>query len=178
MKPRWAVAGLLLPGFTIAAIALAVPGNTRELLAVTAQNQSVVRIDEVSCLSIESRDQAFNGKKYSDPKLVEAIGNILSIKRVLFNADVAICPWAFHIVGENKTISAVRHDGKLANYLISVGICERTSNGRANPNKCISKNIYVFNRRVDTHRLFSLALVGLAKKQVSEWEALQSGELE
>jgi hypothetical protein len=87
-------------------------------------------------------------------------------KTVFFDADVTTCPWWFFITG----ISAVRFDGGSAPYLVSIGICERKPDGRVNPNKCLSKNIYVFNRNFEPHT-FLLALVGLARPQATESEA-------
>jgi hypothetical protein len=116
----------------------------------------------------------FDQKDYWDPKLIEAIVDTLSIKPVLFNADYATCPWEFFVTVVSKMIPAVRYNGQFARYLVSIGICERTLNGSINSNECLSKNIYVFNPRVEPHELFSLALVGLAKPQVSELDAFQS----
>jgi hypothetical protein len=113
----------------------------------------------------------FDRKDYWDPKLVEAIVDILSIKAVMLNAAYTTCPWSFFVTVVPKAIFAVRYDGLFARYLVSVGICERKVDGSINPNKCLSKNIYVFNPRVETHELFSIALVGLARPQANKWEA-------
>jgi hypothetical protein len=116
----------------------------------------------------------FDQKDYWDPKLIEAIVDTLSIKPVLFNADYATCPWEFFVTVVSKMIPAVRYNGQFARYLVSIGICERTLNGSINSNECLSKNMYFFNTRVEPHELFSLALVGLARPQVSELDAFQS----
>src|SRR6266705_2827210 len=121
------------------------PDFSSEYLAAAGQNQTAVRIDGVSCLSIGSNGVVFDEKEYSDPKLVEAIVEILSIKTVLFNADYATCPWDFSVTVVPGTIFAVRYNGQAAKYLVSIGICERKPNGSVNPNKCFDKNIYIFN---------------------------------
>jgi hypothetical protein len=58
------------------------------------------------------------------------------------------------------------------------GICERVASGAVNPNRCLSKNIYVFNPRVEANQLFLLALVGLAKSQAGESEMFQIKRLQ
>jgi len=148
--------------------------DPNQFLAAVSLNYSTVRIDDVSCLSIDPHKVVFDQKDYWDPKLVEAIVDTLSINPVLFNADYATCPWGFFVTVVPRTIPAVRYNGQFARYLVSIGVCERTLNGSMNPNKCINKNIYVFNPRVEPHELFSLALVGLAKPQASKFEAFQS----
>jgi hypothetical protein len=164
-------AALLMVGLVIG-LAVWDP-DPNEFLAAAAQNQSAVRIDGVSCLSIGSNQVVFDQKDYSDPKLVEAIVNTLSIKTVLFNADGAACPWGFFVTVVPGLISAVRYDDLFARYLVSIGICERTPDGKMNPNKCTDKNIYVFNSRAEPHELFLLALAGLARPQASEWQVFK-----
>jgi hypothetical protein len=173
-KAFWGVTVVLLVGLVVGLVVWGVDPDPGEFLAAASLNQSAVRIDGVSCLSIDPNQVVFDQKDYWDPKLVETIVDILSIKMVLFNADYATCPWGFSVVVVPKTIPAVRYNGQFARYLVSIGICERTVEGSMNPNECLSKNIYVFNPRVETHELFSLALVGLARPQTSELEAFQS----
>lgn len=166
--------GLVAACFAIWGLATYEPDFWPEYMAAASQNQTAVHIDRISCLSIDPHKVVVDRKEYSDPKLVEAIADTLSVKRVLFNADYATCPWHFFITVVPGTDFAVRYNGLPARYLISIGICERFANGSVNPNKCFDKNIYVFNRRVPAHELFSIALIGLARLQASEWEAFQS----
>jgi hypothetical protein len=170
----WIVPGVFLVGLVVGLVVWGIDPDPNQFLAAASLNDSKVRIDGVSCLSIDPHQVVFDQKDYSDPKLVEAIIDILSIKNVLFNADYATCPWGFFLVVVPKTIVAVRYNGQFARYLVAIGICERAVNKSMNPNRCLSKNIYVFNPRVETHELFSLALAGLARPQVSELDALQS----
>jgi hypothetical protein len=64
--------------------------------------------------------------------------------------------------------------GEPAQYLVSTGVCERTADGSMNANKCVNKNVYVFNQRVATHDLFSVVLVGLARSQTDKWNIFKS----
>jgi hypothetical protein len=173
-KAFWSVTVVLLGGLIAGLVVWGADPDPNQFLAAAALNDSAVRIDGVSCLSIDPHKVVFDQKDYSDPKLVEAIVDILSIKTVLFNADYATCPWGFSVTVVPKLEFAVRFDGQFARYLVSIGICERTVKGRMNPNKCLSKNIYVFNPRVEPHELFSVALVGLAISQSNEWEMFRS----
>jgi hypothetical protein len=141
-----------------------------EFLAAAALNQSVVRLEGVSCLAIDRHQVVFDQQAYSDPDLVQEISNILKVKTVVFGADYATCPWSFSVVVVPGQVHAVRFNGQPATRLISIDICERTSAGRVNPNRCLSKNIYVFKSRAEPHDLFSIALVGLARPQANEWE--------
>jgi hypothetical protein len=173
-KAFWSVAVVLLVGLVVGLVVWGIDPDPNQFLAAAALNDSAVRVDGVSCLSIDPHKVVFDQKDYFDPKLVETIVDILSIKTVLFNANYATCPWGFSVTVVPRTIYAVRYNGRFARYLVSIGICERTVNGRMNPNKCLSKNVYVFNPRVEPHELFLLALVGLARPQASELEAFQS----
>jgi len=170
-KAFWSVTVVLLVGAVVGSVVWGVDPDPSQFLAAASLNDSAVRIEEVSCLAIDSNRVVFDQKDYWDPKLVEAIVDILSIKTVLLDTAYATCPWSFFIVVVPKLIFAVRYDGLFARYLVSIGICERNVEGSINPNKCLSKNIYVFNPRVETHELFSIALVGLARPQASKWEA-------
>lgn len=169
----WSVAVVLLVGLVVGLAVWGVDPYPNQFVAAVSLNCSTIRIDGVNCLSIDPHKVVFDEKDYSDPKLVEAIVDILSIKTVLFNADYATCPWGFSVTVVPKTIPAVRYNGQFARYLVSIGICERTA-WSLNPDKCVNKNIYVFNPRVEPHELFSLALVGLARPQASKWEVFQS----
>jgi hypothetical protein len=173
-KAFWSVTAVFLVGLVVGLVVWGVDPDPNQFTAAAALNYSTIRIDRVSCLSIDPHKVVFDKKDYSDPKLVETIVDILSIKTVLFNADYATCPWSFSVTVVPKTIFAVRYDGQFARYLVSVAICDRFVDGSINPNKCVNKNIYVFNPRVEPHELFSLALVGLARPQASKWEVFQS----
>ena len=150
------------------------PDFSNEYVAVTARGSANFQLDHVTCVSIDSRHGViFDEQEYPDPKLSEAISQILSIKNVMFDVDNRACPWSFSITGITGTIYAVRYNDRFAKYLVSLGVCTRSPNGLPNPNDCVEKNIYVFNPRLPPHQLFLVALTGLAKLQVNEWEAFQ-----
>src|SRR5258705_7736174 len=171
--------GLVAAFFAVWALAMYTPDSSAEYLAAVSQNGAAFRVSDFSCVSIDSHRVVYDQKEYIDPKLAQAITDVLSIKNVFFDADATTCPWYFSITGISRTIYAVRYGGGFPRYLVSIGICERKPNGRVNPNKCLSKNIYVFNRNVEPHTLFWLALVGLARSQATEWEAyhVKKGQL-
>jgi len=164
---------VLLGGLVAASLMKWFDPTPNEFWAVASKNQSAIDLYGVSCLSVDSQKVVFDRKDYSDPKLLEAIVGTLPIKNVLFNVDYGTCPLGFFVTVVPGQVSAVRYQGLVAEYLVSIGVCERTSNGRMNPNRCTDKNIYVFNPRVEPHELFALALVGLAKPQTDEWEVFK-----
>jgi hypothetical protein len=139
-------------------------------VAVAAADHPRIPIDRVSCLAIGPHDVVYDRKAYLDPGLPEAIGNALSIRTVLPGADCWACRWGFDFTVVPKVEHSVAYYGLPAQYLVSVAICERFLNGRMNPSKCVSKNIYVFTPRVAPHDLLLIALDGMAKKQKDEWE--------
>ena len=165
-----AVVGL---GLTVGLVFLRLDRGPDEFLAVAALNYSTINYDKVNCLSIDPHKVVFDGTEYSDPELPESISNVLSIKNVLSNADFATCPWGFFVTAVPGTIFAVRYGVRPAMYLVSIGICERRADGRLNPDKCVNKNVYVFNWRVAPHELFSIGLIGLSRLQTEEWEAFK-----
>jgi hypothetical protein len=147
------------------------PDFSGEYVAAASQNGAAFRVSDFSCVSVDSHAVVYDQKEYIDPQLAKSISDVLAIKNVFFDADVATCPWYFSITGISGRVSAVRYDGGAAHYLVSIGVCERKPDGRVNPNRCLSKNIYVFNQKVGPRELFMLALVGLARPQATEWEA-------
>ena len=165
--------GLVAACFAVWAITMYAPDFSAEYVAAASQNDAAFRVSDFSCVSIDSHAVVYDQKEYIDPELAKAVTDVLSIKNVFFDADVTTCPWYFSIVGISGRIPAVRFDGGSALYLVSIGICERKPDGHVNPNRCLSKNIYVFNRSVEPHKLFLLALVGLARSQATKWEAYQ-----
>jgi|SRR5581483_2868551 len=132
-----------------------------EFRAIADLNYSTIDYDKVTCLSIDSHRVIYNGKDYPDPALAKSIANILSIKRVLPDATYSECPWKFFVVVVPGTTSDM-FDGFLpAQYLISVGICERINDEQVNPGNCVNKNVYVFNWSVKPHDLFRIGLTAL-----------------
>jgi hypothetical protein len=170
-KTSWGIAILLTLGLIVGLWVWGVDPDPDNFLAAAAVNDSAIAVDSVSCLWI--KQVMYDEKDYSDPELPEAIVNILSIKTILPSADYATCRWGFGITVVPGIVSAVRYNGQFARYLVSIDICDRTIEGRINPNSCLSKNIYVFTPRVAPHDLFLIALDGLVKPQASEWEAFQ-----
>jgi hypothetical protein len=167
---EWSYSVLLLGGLVIGSLMKRADPNLNELWAVASKNQSAIDLDGVSCLSVASHDVVFDRKDYSDPRLLEAIVGQLQIKIVLFDVDYATCPWGFFVTVVPGQVSAVKYQDLFAQYLVSIGVCERSPNGRMNPNRCTDKNVYVFNPHVEPHELFTLALIGLVKSQMDEWE--------
>ncbi len=142
-------------------------------VAAASRLQSEFSVESASCLSISPHNVIFDQKEYSDPKLIEEIVRILSIKSVLIDADYGTCRWGFFAIVVPGLIAAVRYQGQLARNLVSIGICERAVNGSMIPNKCVTKNVYAFSSRHDPVELFYLGLVGLARSQASEWEVFR-----
>jgi hypothetical protein len=176
-KAFWSIGIVLLVSLIAALVFWLLDREPDEFLAAVSLNYSTIPLEKVGCLSIDPHKVVFDGKDYSDPKLVESILDILSIRTVLSDADYATCPWGFFATAVPKTIFAVRYGILPANYLVSVGICERTPDGRMDPNRCINKNVYIFNWRVQPHELFSIGLMGLKRPQASKWEVFQSSRL-
>jgi len=164
---------VLLGGLVISSLMKGDDPDPKNFWAAAAMNQSAIDIKSISCLSVDSHKVVFDRENYSDPRLLESIVENLPIENVLFDVDYATCPWGFFVTVVPGQVSAVEYQGLFAQYLVSIGLCERTPNGRMNPNRCTTKNIYVFNPRVEPHELFLLALVGLAKSQVDEWEVFK-----
>jgi hypothetical protein len=171
--------GIIAVCFAVWALAMRSPDFSSEYVAAAAENDTAFRARDFGCVSVDPHHVVYDTEEYADPKLAEAITDVLSIKNVFFDADVTTCPWHFFITGISGKVRAVTYYGEVARYLLSIGICERKLDGRVNPNKCLSKNIYVFNPNVEPHMLFSLALVGLARSQTTEWEVyrVNKGEL-
>jgi hypothetical protein len=170
-KTSWGAAMLLTIGLIVGLLVWGIDPDPDNFLAAASQGESTIAVDGVSCLWI--KQVMYDAKDYSDPKLPEAIVDILSIKTILPDADYAACRWGFDIAVVPKTEPHVRYNGQPARYLVSIAICDRTVDGRMNPNKCLSKNVYVFTPRVAPHDLFLIALDGLARRQTSEWESFQ-----
>lgn len=147
--------------------------RTSEIRAAVTWNQLELQLDQLHCLSIGPRDMVFNQQKYSSDDLIDKISTQLAIPHIYMNADAAKCPWGLSLVGEKRDTFAVRYRDEIAHYMMSADICERLPDGTPNPNRCLSKNVYVFNRNVAVDALFSIALTGLARKQTSEWEAFK-----
>jgi hypothetical protein len=172
-KSFWGVSVVLVVGLITALPMWSVDSGPTRLQAAASLNYSAVNINGLQCLSIDPHKVVFDQKDYSDPKLVETIVDILSIKTVLFNADYETCPWGFFVTIVPGQVSAVRFEGQSAENLVSIGICERTHTGTLSPSKCLNKNIYVFSSHVEPHELLSAALVGLARLQTKKWEMFQ-----
>jgi hypothetical protein len=164
-------ASVLLVGFVVALYASGVGSDPDQLLAAVSINHKEISVNLLSCLSIDSHKVVFDRKDYWDQKLAGEIADKLSVKAVLLNADYAACRWDFSATVVPGEESAITYNGEAAQYLVSIGVCERAANGSMIAGACLDKNVYVFNRRVEPHDLFSLALVGLARSQADEWES-------
>jgi hypothetical protein len=148
-------------------------GQTSELRAAVTWNQLELQLDRLHCLSVDPRGIVFNERQYPSERLVSTIGAQLAIPQIYVNAEAAKCPWDLSLSGEKRDIFAVRYRDEIARYVMSADICERLPDGTPNPNRCLSKNVYVFNRSVAVDAIFLVALTGLARKQTSKWEAFQ-----
>jgi hypothetical protein len=170
----WGGASVLLVGFVVALYALGV-GSTpnNQLLAAVSTHQKEITVGWLSCLSIDPHQVVFDERYYWDEKLLGEIADKLSVKVVLPSADYAACRWGFFATVVPGVVSALKYNGEPAQYLISIGVCERRVDGSMT-NKCVNKNVYVFNRRVAPHDLFSFALVGLARSQTDEFDMFKS----
>jgi hypothetical protein len=132
-----------------------------ELLATASLNYSTIDYDKVTCVSIAPDGLTVEGKDTPDPKLAKSVVDTLSIRTVLFGAPYSECPWDLFVNIAPGPLLGIRHGLLPAQYLVSAGICERTGDVHVNPNKCLSKNIYVFNWRAKPHDLFRIGLIGL-----------------
>jgi hypothetical protein len=170
----WGVFAVLSVGLLVAFAARNFSTDPTKIQVAASVNSSDILVDGLRCLSIDPRKVIVDEKNYSEPNLVETIGKILPVRAVLFDADVGTCPWGFFATVVTGRVSAVRLHGQPAEYLVSIGICERTPNRTLYPGNCTNKNIYVFNSGVAPHELLVTALAGLAKSQAKDWEVFQS----
>jgi hypothetical protein len=163
---------VLLVVFAIALIVFWIRDDPPELLAVSSLNYSTINLAEINCLSIGPHDVVVDRVEYSDHQLAQMVSEALPIKKVVYDADVQACPWGIVLTAERGLIAAVRYANRSASYLVSIAVCERTPGGGMKPDRCISKNVYVFNRRVESRQLFSVALRALARPQPNKWEVV------
>ena len=146
-------------GFALIIMLLGNALNPNPLLGAASRLQTYVSIASINCLSIEPHKVVFDRNEYWNPKLPEEIVDRLGIKTVLLNADYAACPWSFFATVVPGTVSAVRYNDQAAQYLVSIGICQRNVDGSINPNKCLTKN-----KRWSTARL-RREIIGLRGKK-------------
>lgn len=165
--------GIILVGLTATLVAQQLGQNSSRLTFAASQLQSEIRIEGINCLSVTSSRVVFDRKEYWDPQLVDAISTAFSIKSILVDADYAACPYGFFETVVPGAIPAVRYHERSAQYLISLGICQRRADGSMNPSKCVTKNVYVFDATVEPSQLFRLGLAGLAKPQAEKWNVFQ-----
>ncbi|CAN7239499.1 hypothetical protein LJR220_000924 [Bradyrhizobium sp. LjRoot220] len=169
-EASWGIIAVILVGLLVASSARNLSPDPSQIQAAASVRSSDILVDGLRCLSIDPRKVIVNEQTYSEPRLVETIAEILPVKAVLFDADVGTCPWEFFVTVVTGKVSAVRLHGQPAEYLVAIGICERTPNVTLHPGKCINKNIYVFNSGIAPHELLTTALEGLARSQAKEWE--------
>ncbi|MEY9427044.1 hypothetical protein ABH975_002359 [Bradyrhizobium ottawaense] len=167
MKARGLIfaVGVILVGLTATLVAQQRDQSLSRLTFAASRLQSEIGIEGIECVSIAAGKVVFDRKEYWDPQLNDAISTRLSIKSVLLDADYAACPWGCFETVVPGEITAVRHHERPAQYLISIGICQRRTDGSMNPSKCVTKNVYVFDATVEPSQLFRLGLAGLAKPQ-------------
>jgi hypothetical protein len=173
-KAFWGITVVVAIGLVVAIEIWRVDSNPTELQAAAAVNTSAVSIDGLRCLSIDPRKVVVDQKEYWGAGLVEAIADTLPVKAVLLDANYETCPWGFFVTVVPGLISAVQYHGRSARYLVSIGVCERIATGTLIAGKCLNKNIYIFNSDVEPRDLLLVALAGLARSQVDEWEVFQT----
>ena len=139
-----------------------------EFRAAASTNYSTIEYDKITCVSIGPHDLRVGGKDIPDPKLAKFIVEVLSIESVLFDAAYLQRSWLFFVEAVPGSVSAVRGGILPAQYLMAVGICQRINDSHVDPNKCVNKNVYVFNWRVKPHDLFRIAVVGLKPETANE----------
>lgn len=145
----------------IGLVVLSLEWPPSEIRAAASLNYSTIDYAKVTCVSIAPHHVIVEGRNTPDPRLAKLITDILSIKTVLFDASYSECPWDFFINVTPGTVYGVRNGFVLAQYLMAVGICERTDDRHVDANKCLSKNVYVFNWRATPHDLFKVGIIGL-----------------
>lgn len=177
MRGPW----LITVAFTVASLVMFVSMSTQNApsspLAAAYQLQTYLNLNNISCVSIDPYKIVFDRKSYWDADLIDEIKSKLLLKSVLINEDYKACQAGFFATVVPGEESAVRYNGLPAQYLISIGICERNSDGSMKPSACLTKNIYVFDPRLDPRRLFSIAIIGLAAPQHDQFQMIDPSRL-
>jgi hypothetical protein len=145
-----------------------------QVVVASSLRQAKIAMEHVNCLSVDPHKIRFNRAEYDASKVMELIDEVLSIRPTLLESQQAVCPWVLaETIIENANFG-VKHKGRSAKYLISVGVCaSRPGKEVLDPNKCLSKNVYVFGSRLPVPTLFKLGLIGLGRlqsKQSNEWD--------
>lgn len=145
-----------------------------QVVVASSLGQARISMEEVNCLSVDPHKIIFNRAEYDASKVMELIDEVLSIQPTLLESQQAICPWVFSAAILENANFGVKHNGRPAKYLVSVGVCaSRPGKEVLDPNKCLSKNVYVFGSRLPVPTLFKLGLIGLGRlqsKQSNEWD--------
>ena len=167
-------------GIVIALLAVGVPvgcflrgtdPDPRHFLAASSPGEAAIYVTGLSCASVDK--VMYDAKEFSDPELAGAVTEILGVKTVLFNASYEACPWGLYLGALSGIDPHIGYDGLFSRFQVSVHMCERTADRRPRPDRCTSKEIYVFTPRVAPHDLFRIALIGLQRPYVSKDELFQ-----
>jgi hypothetical protein len=144
------------------------------VVVASSLRQAKIAMTQVSCLSIDPHKIIFNRAEYDASAVMKLIDEVLSIQPTLLESQQAVCPWVFAATIVENANFGVKHNGRSAKYLVSVDVCaSRPSNEVLDPNKCLSKNVYVFGSHLPVPTLFRLGLIGLGRhqsKQSNEWD--------
>lgn len=145
-----------------------------QVVVVSSLRQARISMKEVNCLSVDPHKIIFNRAEYDASAVMKLIDEVLSIQPTLLESQQAICPWVFSAAILENANFGVKHNGRPAKYLVSVGVCaSRPGKQVLDPNKCLSKNVYIFSSRLPVPTLFKLGLIGLGRlqdKQSNAWD--------
>lgn len=153
-------------------IALVRRGPDDRFFAVS-RGQSEITVEYLECLSVDRKNVVFDRNSYWDARLPDNIRDVLSIKRIVVDADHADCRWGLFATVVPEPLGHVRYRGLIARYLISMGICPRAVDGSLDPNRCVTRNVYVFRSNLQPNELFLIGLAGLAKHPKDQWEVFE-----
>lgn len=159
--------------FAAATAALSLPFQyPKTVIFAGAVNQSRVDLRAVSCLLVDPQKIVFRRQPYDTASVIELTERIFSIRPTLSSLDQ--CSWGLFITVVKNENFGVSYRGNATDALIAIGICEWLPSIRNyNPNKCLSKNIYVFKRGLSALELFEVGLRGLKNPQSDEWQIFE-----
>lgn len=145
-----------------------------EYKVASAKNQWVVDIDKINCLSIADKKTRVFGQDYSgDPRIAALLHRTFPTKAI--ERENPSCPFVYGAALAKYNLHAPTMGGKYPSFLISVAVCERTASGEINPNRCSSKNVYLFQTEVEPFAALELGMKAFVRPQENEWEVFNIG---
>jgi hypothetical protein len=182
-------AGPLVPAFRFAACRLltavvalfgtvsgdqATGAEMYEYKVAASKHQWVVDIDKINCLSIADNKTKLLERDYSgDPRTALLLHRIFPTKAI--EREDPKCPFVYGAALAKYNLHAPTLGGKYPSFLISVAVCERTASGEINPNRCSSKNVYLFQTEVEPFAALELGMKAYVLPQEKEWEVFKIG---